>query len=107
MGKRRYPNTEFDKLNAKHFGGRLPKYRVRWKPDEKMRGLIAYADFEHHEIGMNATLKGWQKIWFIYLLHEMAHIEQQMIAPKSTPHGRIWAGIMRRLAQEGAFDYGL
>ena len=103
-----YPNTIYALVNARFFGGRLPKVRVYWMSDEEMEGALGRTWLLPEgkmKIELNDRYKKESRIWGFTLLHEMAHVEQFCTHPRSTHHGRIWQGIMKRLANDGAFAY--
>jgi len=80
----------FDALNGRHFGGRLPKYRVVCS---RLPGLCSGKDDEdRHLIRLSGGLSPEMRRRI--LLHEMCHI--------GIPgHGTRWQARMLRLADQG------
>ena len=77
-------------------------------PDDEMEGALGRTWLfpgKKFRIELNSRYKNESKIWGFTLLHEMAHVEQFCTHPRSAHHGRVWQGIMKRLANDGAFTY--
>ena len=98
-----YPNTRFNIPNRRYFGGRLPKYRVRFVTLPKDWGRVWHLK---RLIELSDDFKGkWSQVGTLTLLHEMAHIEDRLNRVRgSGKHARRFDRIMQRLAAAGAFN---
>lgn len=92
----------YEEYNDLYFGGELPDLTVKWsrKHTKDCDGLYVY----HPEsaIYLNSSLKKWDRVWRMVLLHECVHVEQRNDAVLD--HGRKFQNRMKQLVRQGAFQ---
>lgn len=98
------PQRLYREFNKLYFADLLPDIQVRWsRKKTKPHGYSGVCHFTPLSIFLNPSLKGWDRIWSIVLLHEMVHVEQRHDIRKKY-HGRKFQNRMKQLAALGAFE---
>jgi hypothetical protein len=88
----------FDELNARHWRGRLPRYRVIRLPTSAMKNKIAYCRNLTLTIAVRRELTGEELR--LAMLHEMCHIDR-ITTRSGWQHGPVFRRRVRRLVERG------
>jgi hypothetical protein len=104
----------YAQINRQHFHGGLPPIPVRWEPQLGDVGELADRAFRlegmfghvgsRAVILLNPTLQGNQPALRRALCHEMVHAQLYVAGQPPTGHGPAFQTILRRLADEHAFE---
>jgi hypothetical protein len=104
----------YQALNARHFAAALPAMPVRWEP--RLRDVISLADPSFTLEGMfgsvgtkmtillHPTLQDDSAALDRTLSHEMVHAFLAVTGDTGTGHGPAFQTVLKRLADEGAFE---
>lgn len=87
--------------NRRWFSSSLdPDTLVSWS-SSLGKGVAGEYDPSDGSIRLAASLRPFDSVWRLTLLHEMAHLASE---PEPAEHGPRWNRIMKRLAKAGAFN---
>lgn len=103
----------YQQMNARHFGGDLPRMTVRWEPrlslvdnlpgeTGKLKGMFG-AKGDRTVIVLSPTLKADANAVRAALAHEMVHAYMFQMGEDTSDHGPAYQAVLRRIAGEGAF----
>lgn len=97
---------EYKAVNDRHFGGTLPALPVTWEEELEARRLdgLWTARDQDARIFLNPRLKGDARELRRALCHEMVHEWLFVRGDAKTNHGPPFRAMLKRLAEEGAFD---
>lgn len=105
---------EYQDINERHFGNRLPKIPVIWEPRLKEIGPLIAKDFTLEGITrlfgdklfilLNPDLRLDRRRLKSALCHEMVHVHLFSVGDTGTKHGPAFQSILHRLSAEGAFE---
>jgi hypothetical protein len=106
--------ARYQEINGRHFARVLPALPVRWEPRLDEVGSLAGGAFtlegmfghvgRRATILLNPTLQADRRALDRALCHEMVHAYLYSIGDSSTDHGPAFQAVLRRLADEGAFE---
>lgn len=104
----------YQALNARHFGAALPAMPVRWEPRLSEVGPLASRSFtlegmfghvgRKTAILLHPELKDDRAELDRTLSHEMVHAYLHVTGDMGTTHGPAFQAVLKRLADEGAFE---
>jgi len=104
----------YQQINVAHFGGSLPALSVQWEPRLAEVGALAAETFtlegmfghigRRAAILLNPDLQGHDAALTRALCHEMVHAYLYSTGDTTTNHGPAFQAVLRRLADEGAFE---
>ena len=107
-------NGLYLEMSARHFSGALPKLEVMWEPrlaEAGQLGPVAFTlqgMFGHVKgqsvILLNPALQADRAALARALSHEAVHAHLFATGDKTSHHGATFQSVLRRLADEGAFD---
>jgi SprT-like family len=99
--------SEYQSINARHFGGALPSVRVRWETQLDEIGPLIAEGFRLEGVTngrvilLHPALDGDEQQLRRVLCHEVTHVA---LWDRNDGHGPRFQTLLRRLSAEGAFE---
>ena len=105
-------NNDYQEVNARYFGNKLPEIPVLWEPKLEEVGPLVGKDYIEKGLAsrnpelilLNPTVRPDQAELRRVLCHEMVHIYLFTIGDMKTDHGPAFQGELSRLSRAGAFQ---